>query len=330
MQDVEEEIPDPVDRKRCRIAVLVKPQVVALQQLGPEAGGRQQKMILELVHIQQVGSQHLADDRIAAKRLLHLFVNEFRRHFVGRRVEGDLSRIRRLRKPLVQGAQVGKAEVVKPRIRRYDHLLDRKSTRQQQVDNAGNHDRRRVERPDDRIGQIHLLRGKDSADNDAVHQLHLIGIDAPRHEGIVQRHGLGIDVRVEQQPRLGGPRHNRIGRADGLPEGDVPPGFRVDIQLELGENRSLDLQVPLLDLQPMAVDRPFDNRVALENDVAVQLGNGLRKDRPPDEIVLQQYIRFVETYLFQFLHDYRLFMVEILNMRVMHSFTRLACGSVEA
>ena len=80
----------------------------------------------------------------------------------------------------------------------------------------------------------------------------------------------------------------------------------------------------------MAVDRPFDNRVALENDVAVQLGNGLRKDRPPDEIVLQQYIRFVETYLFQFLHDYRLFMVEILNMRVMHSFTRLACGSVEA
>ena len=43
VQDVEEEIPDPVDRKRCRIAVLVKPQVVAENDSGtcPYPAGRQ-------------------------------------------------------------------------------------------------------------------------------------------------------------------------------------------------------------------------------------------------------------------------------------------------
>ena len=135
---------------------------------------------------------------------------------------------------------------------------------------------------------------------------------------------------MENQPTVGSPRNNRIGRPHRFFERDVPTGLRIDIQLELREHRTLNLQASLLNLKAMPVDGAFDHRIPLEDDIPVQFGYRFRQDRAPDKVVLQQNVRFIKTYLFQFLHDYRLFMVAILNRRVMHSLTRVSCGFVEA
>lgn len=113
MEDVEEEVADLLDGEHCGFAVAAGAEVIRFQQLRAEGGGGQQEVVLELVGVDQVGGKHLADHRVAAEHFGDLFIGEGREKLVDCEVDEDLARILGLGQLLVEGAEIGEAEIEK-------------------------------------------------------------------------------------------------------------------------------------------------------------------------------------------------------------------------